>query len=307
MTPEKRILVTGSNGLVGTKVVDKLRDRPAVQLIASSRGIDRNEDPQGYVYEDLDVTDFDALKRVFEQHRPTDVIHTAAMTQVDDCELKPDLCEALNVLSVKHLCGLCAEYGSQLVHVSTDFIFDGENGPYAENATPNPLSVYGHSKLRAEQLVLASGIRAGIARTVLVYGTTPSLSRSNIVLWVKSSLDQGKQVNVVQDQFRSPTLAEDLAEGLLQMVFRGATGIWHLSGPEVLSVYDIALSVARFWKLDESLINPIDSATLNQPARRPPRTGFIILKAQTELGYQPHSLMKGLAVVDRQLRQTGLG
>lgn len=303
MTPLHTILLTGSNGLLGQKLLQKLRNRPAVKLIATSKGENRFPEADGYIYESLDITDFNALADIFARYQPTEVINSAAMTQVDDCEKQPELCEALNVTAVKHLCGLCKEYGARLLHVSTDFIFDGESGPYDETAAPAPLSVYGHSKWRAEQVVQSSGIPACIIRTVLVYGVVAGQSRSNIVLWVKKSLEAGKSISVVDDQVRSPTLAEDLADGILAALFRNRTGIYHISGSEILTVYEIALRVAQFWKLDTSLVSRTDSSTLSQLAKRPPRTGFIILKAQTELDYQPHSLEGGLALVDRQLRE----
>jgi dTDP-4-dehydrorhamnose reductase len=241
------------------------------------------------------------LQAVFERFRPTVVLNSAAMTQVDLCETERERCKEINVKAVHYLCGLCKEYDARLVQVSTDFIFDGQEGPYKETDTPNPLSVYGHSKLEAEKVIANSGIPAAIVRTVLVYGTAHNLSRSNIVLWVKSSLEAGKVINVVDDQFRSPTLAEDLADGILAIVFRNKTGIFHISGGEILSVYDLALRVAKYFELDTSLVQRAKSDSLTQAAPRPPKTGFIILKAQTELDYQPLDLETGLSIVARQL------
>jgi len=297
----KTILITGANGLLGQKLVDKLSNRAAIQLVATARGSNRNPNTEGYAYEELDITDETRMRELFEVYQPTELINCAALTHVDKCELDPDLCEELNVKAVELMCQVCRDFGTRIIHISTDFIFDGEDGPYAEKDKPNPLSVYGRSKLRGEEIVLGAGIPFAIARTMLVYGVVADMSRSNIVLWAKKALSDGQSINVVNDQFRSPTLAEDLAEGVILIAMKEKTGIYHLSGPETLSVVEMVRQVAAHWDLDASLITEIDSATLAQPAKRPPRTGFVILKAQTELGYRPRNFRDGLQVIERQL------
>ncbi len=295
------VIVTGSNGLLGQKLLDKLRDRRALRLVACARGENRYPHKDGYIYERVDLTDFDALSQLFDKYEPDVLINCAAMTQVDACEQDTEQCEAVNVKAVHSIAGLCKQHDTQLIHLSTDFIFDGEDGPYAEDATPAPLSVYGHSKLKAEKIIEKSGARAAIVRTVLVFGVVADMSRSNIVLWAKGSLEQGKPIAVVDDQFRSPTLAEDLADGVIAIMFRGKTGVYHISGPEIMSVYDIAVRVADHFKLDRSLISRTDSASLGQAAKRPPKTGFIILKAQTELDYNPCDFESALQIVAKQI------
>lgn len=297
----KTILVTGSNGLLGQKLIDRLSGRDALNLVATSRGHNRNPNQTGYVYESMDVTDIDSIRAVFRQYEPTECIHTAAMTHVDRCEEDPEGCHALNITAVENLVQVCREMGTRIIHVSTDFIFDGEDGPYQEKDVPNPLSLYGRTKLQGEQLVVESGIPFAIARTMLVYGVVADMSRSNIVLWARKALEEGQDIRVVHDQFRSPTLAEDLAEGIILIAMKEKSGIYHISGPETMSILELVQEVADFWGYSPDLITAIDSATLNQRAKRPPRTGFIILKAQTELGYRPHSLREGLAMVEKQL------
>ncbi len=298
-----RILLTGSNGLLGQKITNIVAGRSNVDLLATSRGINRHPERGGYEYEEVDLLDFDRLLEVFKAFKPTTLIHTAAMTEVDLCEKRHEACDLINVEAVRNLAELCDAHGSHMVHLSTDFVFDGEKGPYKESDPTNPLSYYGKSKLKAEQIVSQMKGPWAILRTMLLYGVTPSMSRSNIVLWVKKSLEAGKPIKVVDDQFRCPTLAEDLASATLAAAMRKARGIYHISGPEMMSILEIAEMVAEHWKLDASLISRTDSQSLNQAAKRPPRTGFILLKAQTELDYQPHSLVQGLAMVDQQLRE----
>lgn len=298
---EKTILVTGSNGLLGQKLVDKLANRSAVQLVATSRGPNRNPKTDGYAYESLDIMDEARMRELFEVYQPTELINCAAMTHVDKCEQDKEGCWNLNVKAVEIMVRVCRDFGTKIIHISTDFIFDGEAGPYKEKDEPNPLSYYGRSKLEGERIVRESGLPFAIGRTMLVYGVVADMSRSNIVLWAKGALAKGQEINVVNDQFRSPTLAEDLAEGVIQLAMRERVGIYHLSGPEVLSIVEMVRQVAEHWGLDKELIKEISSETLGQAAKRPPKTGFVILKAQTELSYKPRSFRDGLSVVERQL------
>ena len=301
-----RILLTGSNGLLGQKIIPLLVERSQLKLLATSRGVNRHPLQQGYEYVAADLSEAGACQRLFEIFEPTVVIHTAAMTQVDLCEDDHAACDAANVGVVQTLTDLCQRHGTRLIHISTDFVFDGTAGPYRETDQPNPVNYYGQSKLLAEQYIQKSGIDHAILRTMLLYGITPAMSRSNIVLWVKKSLSEGKAIQVVQDQVRCPTLVEDLATATVSALMKQASGLYHISGAEVMNMYEMAQSVADFWKLDKSLITPTNSQSLNQRAARPPITGFILLKAQTELVYQPHSLKQGLALVDRQMREMNL-
>ncbi|MEM6766004.1 MAG: NAD(P)-dependent oxidoreductase [Bacteroidota bacterium] len=300
---QKRILLTGSNGLLGQKITNLLTGRVGIDLLAASRGVNRNPNREGYKYKDADLTDKQIWKDIFETFRPTEVIHTAAITQVDTCEDEQEMCELINHHAVAYLCELCVEYRARLIHISTDFVFDGEHGPYREEDSPNPVNFYGMSKWKAEQAIQASEVSAVILRTILLYGITHAMSRSNIVLWVKKSLEEGKSINVVHDQFRSPTLVEDLAWASVAAAMKEVEGIFHISGPEYMPIIEVARNVARYWNLNEELISEIDSSDLGQKAKRPPRTGFILLKAQTELGYKPHTLQQGLAVLDKQIKE----
>ncbi len=302
----KKIIITGSNGLLGQKLVYALKERKDVQLIATSVGANRMLDKNGYIYESLDITSNAEVNAIVKKYSPDVIINTAAMTNVDACESKREECWALNVTAVQHLVDVIEQEQAKkihLIHLSTDFIFDGDKGSeYVETDKPNPQSYYAKSKNESEKIVQNSKIKWAIARTIIVYGIVDNMSRSNIVLWGKDALSKGQKINVVDDQFRAPTLAEDLATGCILIADKGATGIYHLSGPETMSVLELVYRVADFWKLDKSLVTPTKSATLNQAARRPPYTGFIIEKAKRELGYKPHSFEEGLAILDKQLK-----
>jgi dTDP-4-dehydrorhamnose reductase len=295
-----KILVTGSNGLLGQKLTDRLQKDPSVNLIATARTDFVLTIRRGQFHK-LDITDENAVNEVVSHTKPDVIINTAAMTQVDQCELDQEGCWKNNVTAVDNLTKACAKNNVHFVHVSTDFIFDGTRELLDETAAPGPVNFYGKSKAAAERLVMDSGLSWCLIRTVLVFGITQDMSRSNIVLWVKRSLEQGKTIQVVGDQWRTPTLAEDLAEGCYRAALKKAQGIYHISGNEFMSVYEIAMRTADFFQLDKSLIKETNTATFVQPALRPLKTGFIIEKARKDLGYEPHSFEAALGVVASQL------
>lgn len=308
----QKILITGSNGLLGQKLVYKLKDKANVSCIATARGENRLVNKNGYTYAELDITNYDNVAKVFKEFMPDVVINTAAMTNVDACETDRDGAKLLNVTAVQNQVSVLEElmkqnqgYKPHFIHLSTDFIFDGTHGPLDENEKPNPLSYYAETKLEAEQIVQASSLFWSIARTVLVYGIVDNMSRSNIVLWVKQSLEQGKTINVVDDQFRTPTLAEDLADGCILIAEKKAQGIYNISGKDFLNILEIAHLVADYYQLDKSLIKASKSADIKQPAKRPPITGFIIEKAKKDLGYNPHSFVEGIRFLEEQLKNMG--
>ena len=294
-------LITGSNGLLGQKLVNLLQEKNENYWLATARGGNRISNLAKEHFATMDISDKQSIQEVFESYKPSVLIHTAAMTQVDDCEAQQEACWLQNVKAVEYLVEACSKYQTFFVHLSTDFIFDGKDGPYSEEAEANPISFYGESKWEAEKILQASNIDWAIARTVLLYGIVEDMSRSNIILWVKKSLEEGKTIKVVDDQWRTPTLAEDLAMGTYLIAKQKAKGIFNISGKDLLTPYQMALATADFFGLDKSLIQRADSSTFSQPAKRPPKTGFLIDKARKILGYEPHSFLEGLALLQKQL------
>ncbi len=294
-----KILVTGAGGLLGQKLSFLLQHDKNIMPILTARK--KIAFPFASDLQMLDITDADAVEDVFQKFRPDVVVNTAAMTMVDHCEEHREACWKVNVSAVANIIASAEKINSHIIHVSTDFVFDGSFGPLDESAEPNPVNFYGQSKLAAEALVQKSKTDWAIIRTVLVYGITADMSRSNIVLWVKQSLEQGKRIKVVNDQWRTPTLAEDLAMGCYLAAIKEAKGIYHISGKDYISPYELALKTSDFFGLDSSLISPTDSTTFTQPAQRPAKTGFVIDKARKDLGYEPHTFHEGLQVVASQL------
>ncbi len=298
-----KILITGSNGLLGQKLIKLLAGKEGVELLATSMGANRVSSREGYSYQSLDITNEQDINNVVGGFKPNAIINTAAMTNVDACEEDKELCWDLNVNAVKYLINAAQQNDSHLIHLSTDFVFDGENGPYTEDDYPKPLSYYGKSKYEAEELLQDSKVKWSIVRTIIVYGVAEEMSRSNIVLWAKEALEKGKPLTIVDDQYRSPTLAEDLAMGCWLITQKEAKGIYYISGKDIMSIIELVNRVADFYDLDNSIIKPIKSLSLNQLAKRPPKTGFILEKAYKELDYKPCTFEEGLAILDHQLNQ----
>ena len=300
----KKILVTGSNGLLGQKLVHLILDHSNHILLATSKGENRLKSRSDFDYRSLDITDKNRVDSIVSEFKPDVLINSAAMTNVDACESFQEDCIALNVDGVKNLVAACENHNTHLIHVSTDFVFDGKAGPYSENDQPNPLSFYGQSKYDSELIVSNSSLsKWSIARTIIIYGIVENMSKSNVVLWAKSALESGSELKIVDDQFRSPTYADDLAKGCLLIAEKEKNGIYHLSGKESMSILELVYRVADFYGLDKSTISPVKSESLNQAAKRPPITGFVLEKANKELGYYPLSFNDGLKLLTKEIEE----
>jgi len=289
-----KILITGSNGLLGQNLISLfLHDTKNYEVFGFSRGENRSG-RSDFEYHDVDLTHKGLLKEKVKQIQPDFIINTAAMTNVDACENNREGCYDLNVNVVQYLIDICSSINAHLIHLSTDFIFDGEKGNYSEEDTPNPLSYYGETKLYSEQILQKSTINYTILRTILVYGLVNDMSRSNIVLWVKESLEKKNEITIVDDQFRSPTYVEDLALACKISIDKKATGVFNISSNQLLSVFEIAQEIATTFNLDKKLIKPISTSTLNQTAPRPAITGFDLSKTNQELEFYPKSFKEDL-------------
>lgn len=288
------VLITGANGFLGHYLVKKLLQEN-YSVIATGKGENRlpftvNEK---FRYVSLDFTDPYAVHDVFGQYQPGVVIHAGAMGKPDECEEQQWQAYLVNVEGTVTLLMNAAERQSFFVYVSTDFVFDGAKGSYREEDKTCPVNYYGKTKQEAEEAVMEYEGDWAIVRTVLVYGQ-PLSGRSNILTIVKDKLEQKQSYNVVDDQFRTPTYVEDLAEGITRIVNQKAKGIFHLSGEDMLTPYQMALLTADHLGLDKTLIRRVTAADFSQPAKRPANTSFDIEKAKRVLGYAPVSFKEGL-------------
>ncbi|MCK4223904.1 MAG: dTDP-4-dehydrorhamnose reductase [candidate division Zixibacteria bacterium] len=272
-----RVLITGANGLLGQKLC---RD-----FSSSHKVIATDLHPQNFVsfpnfsYEKLDLTD----RRAFEFHvrfyNPKVVINAAAYTDVDGCEINKDQAWAVNVGGVKNLVKVCQEHKIRLIHLSTDYIFEGEKGPYSEDDPPHPVSFYGETKLEGENVIRQSGVDFLIVRTNVLYGFGKKVKK-NFLLWLIEKLSAGEKIKIVIDQFNNPTLADNLSLCVLEMVRKNLSGVFHIGGAEYLSRYDFALKVAGSFNFNKAGISPTKTESLKQKAKRPFRGGLKTEKAQ---------------------------
>jgi len=292
-----KILITGSNGLLGQKIV-KLCLKRGVDFLATSAGENRNQDCPSQFYQSMNITEVENIHKIFQSFRPTHIIHTAALTNVDYCELNPEECQEVNVRATRKLWEEAKKINAHFQLVSTDFIFDGLTGNYKETDKPSAVSIYGQSKVDAESILIESeNSNWSISRTIIVYGTANNLSRTNIVLWSIDALTKGSPMKIINDQFRMPTWAEDLAWGCLEICNRDKKGIFHLCGPELMAVNEIVFRIAKHLGKSTDNVEIISSETLSQPAKRPPRTGFDLTKSRTELDYNPKTLEETIEIL----------
>ncbi len=298
-----KILLTGANGLIGQKILHCITGEENVQVIATSKIASRIDLHQNFVFETLDITDKKTGEKIFEKYEPNIIINCAAMTQADECENDRKKCREVNIAGVRKLLELAADNKSFFLQLSTDFVFNGKNGPYKEEDPPDPVSYYGNTKWEAEKLIRNSGLSYAIVRTILVYGFLKSASRKNLVTWVLESLKNGQKIKVVSDQIRTPALAEDVASGCISILKNRHEGIFHIGGKDTMSPYDMAIQTANFFNLDVSLIERVSTSFFPQPAKRPLITGLCIDKAKKELNYKPHSFQEGLMIIKSQLEK----
>ncbi len=297
----KRVLITGSNGLLGQKLAEIFSRSNNYSLLLTSKQEHSVFDEEALPYRRLDATLKREVQRVSEEFEPDIIINAAAVTNVDLCETERELAWTVNVGSIENLIYAAKLTGARLVQISTDYVFDGRRGPYHELDRPNPLSYYGRTKLASENIIRASGIPSTLIRTMILYGAGFNV-KANFALWVLRNLGEDKPVRVVDDQIGNPTLADDLAYAILKGIELGRSGLYHISGPDLISRYDFAVAIAKAFNFNKKLITPVKTAAFRQPAPRPLRSGFITLKAEVDLGIRLSNIEQGLVALQNQLK-----
>ena len=267
-----------------------------LQLI-SSRPLEYDHDR--VKMEVVNVRDKNELKQSIMSVMPSTIINLAAMTNVDRCETERQLAWDLNVTLVENLSRISRVLDAKMVHVSTDYVFDGTKGPYTETSVPNPINYYGKSKLAGENTCVAGNSNTLIIRTNVIYG--PPRERPDFVRWVLDALDSATPIRVVDDQIGNPTYVDDLAEVIMRLGMSRRTGIYHVGGTDFLSRFDFALKIAEFFKLDPGVIRRVTTAELAQTAKRPLKLGLISLKAETDLRMKMRGIESGLTSIRQYL------
>ena len=294
--PFKRILITGANGLLGQALVERLAANVYCDVLAT--GLDpapRQAAGVSFGYARLDICDAQDARRVIEDFAPHWVINCAALTQVDQCQKDRELCWRINVEGVDSLARICRTFGAQLLQISTDFVFEGTQDMYSESDRPKPLSFYGRSKLAGENAAREAGVdQWAVVRTSVVYGTAVGRPGADFVEWVLGRLVADEPINVFTDQWRTPTYSYDLAAGIEGLIHKGVSGVYNLTGRDYVTMFSFAQTIAEVFEFDTGLVLPASGSTLVQLAPRPKRSGLVILKAETEIGYRPMGLRDAL-------------
>ncbi|MHA7631845.1 SDR family oxidoreductase [Corallococcus sp. M7] len=286
-----RFLVTGANGLVGSRVCAQLTER-GHEVVGLGRGPRRTGGTHGYV--EVDLTREQDVAAAIAQARPEAIIHPASMTEVDACEKDPDAAYAANVHATAAVARAAKAAGAHLVHVSTDYVFDGDAGPYSEDALPNPRGVYALTKHMAEQAARVFVPGCAIARTAVVYGW-PAAGRPNFGAWLVGALEKGQPVKLFEDQVVSPSFADSVAAMLVELGERRLGGVWNTCGGTVIDRVGFGKALCEVFGFDASLITPTRMADLKLASPRPLRSGLKTDKVRTELKAQPLELAESLA------------
>jgi len=294
----KLVLVTGCNGLLGQKLVHELHTRFKLA------GCDLHESPpfidnETFDYYQTDISKRKDLDELVQSIKPDWIVNTAAYTDVDRAEIERERCWRANVIAVENLIYSAKKNKAQLIQISTDYVFDGRAGPYREEDRPNALGFYAKSKLAAENAIIGSGLRYAIIRTMILYGVGVNV-RPNFVTWLVDALRNRQPVTIVDDQIGNPTLADDLARAIARVIQKNVHGVFHICGSEIIDRYHFALEVADIFDLDKSLIVPAKTSDLQQKAPRPLKSGFILDKAETELGIEMMDVKSALEEFKKQ-------
>jgi dTDP-4-dehydrorhamnose reductase len=286
-----KIMILGANGFTGRRILKRLSSKH--QVLACSLHPDILPE-EGYDFHILDMQNVDATDALLNNFRPDVIINASAMSVVDYCEQHPEEAYALNVTAVKHLAEYSLSNSCRLIHLSTDFVFDGTaTEAYTETDTTNPINYYGKTKQWSEEVIEQACTNYAIARIEVVYGKPFTGQHGNIVHLVKTRLQNGQSIRVVSDQFRSPTWVEDIARAIESLLSDKYQGIYHICGGETMSVADIAYRVAKHFGLDTSLIQPVTTEEMNEATPRPLFSPMNTEKAFKEFGYQPSRLEEG--------------
>ena len=224
---------------------------------------------------------------------PDWVIHTAALTDVDRCETEPALAREVNLVTVVNLVAACRKVSAGLVQMSTDYVFDGRDGPYSEEDVPRPLSHYGRLKLESEQRVLENLSQAFVLRTLWLYGHAPGVRR-NLVTWPLEAFAADRELHIVDDQWGNPTAVDDAARALIDLCRGNGSGLFHMGGADFMTRFELVGRLAQVFGFREARIKAVRTAAKGQAAPRPPRSGLKSDKLTEKLGRPTAGFVEGL-------------
>jgi dTDP-4-dehydrorhamnose reductase len=292
-----KLLVTGASGLLGHKVaLLALKKGHEVYSMYKEHPINLGTPIQ------LNLTNQNEISKVINKLKPEAIIHTAAYTNVDGCEINKDLAWKVNAEATKHIAIASANINAHLTYVSTDYVFDGEKGLYTEEDKTNPINYYGYTKLKGEEFIQKHNREWCITRASVIYGWTQT-QKLNFATWLINNLKQQKQVKILTDQYVSPTLNTNLAEMLLEITERKITGILHTAGATRVSRHGFALQLAQVFNLNTNLIKPAKMNEISWKAKRPKDSSLDVSKANTLFSVKPLKLNQALGKMKRKIKE----
>jgi dTDP-4-dehydrorhamnose reductase len=291
-----KLLITGASGLFGSK----LAELATARQYAVCSGYNRDNPAHGTSFQ-FDVSDKSRVEKVFKKVNPEFVVHAAALTDVDKCEMNKELAWKINVEGTRNIVETVKATRAFLVYISTDYVFNGETGRYKETDNTDPINYYGYTKFRAEELVNNTIDERCVARASVIYGSTPAAGKVNFALWVLKKLRRNEPTKIVVDQWNSPTLNTNMAEMTLEIIERKLTGIFHLSGATRISRYDFAKQIAETFNLDSNLLSSTTSSEFSWAAKRPKDSSLDTSKAQKILKNSPLQINQALERMRQEL------
>jgi len=286
----ERLFITGGSGLLGSKFATITSDYEIITTY--------NTNPRDDAVK-LDITSEEDVLSKIESLNPDLLIHSAALTNVDYCEDHQEEADKINAQGTLNLVKACEKVGAKLIYISTDFVFDGKKGMYREDDETNPLSYYAKSKLKGEEYIQNSDIEYAISRVSVLYGWHTNF---NFVTWVINELKDGKEINIVTDEYNSPTFADNARDAILNIYSKGKEGIYHIAGDERINRFDFAVNIARVFELDETLLNPILSEELIRSAPRPMDSSLSVEKARNDLDIKLLNTTDGLKEMKKVMK-----
>ena len=265
MKQSRRLLVTGGNGFVAGSILARAGDDWEIHGVSRGAPLSKGR----FCWHQVDGLDTDHWADLFRRVRPTAVIHTAALADIDFCEANPEMATAVNLGLTATLAGMCGQERIKLVFCSTDTVFDGERAPYQESDSPEPLNHYGRTKVEAERRVLALGDLGVIARLSLVMGLPVLGAGNSFVARLLDALAAGRDVAVPEREVRTPVDVLTLGRALIELAGSEHSGVFHLSGTERLNRLELSRRIAAAFGFRPDLVVPVDPAKMAGRAPRP--------------------------------------
>jgi dTDP-4-dehydrorhamnose reductase len=294
------VLIAGCHGELGSALVRRVSGK--YNVIGLGRDEEKLISNVDYEYVKLDVLQRKDLKDVFKTYRPHFVINAIAMINVDNCEKEKEKCWKTNVESVQNIIYACKSIEANFIHISTDYIFNGKNGPYHEEDRPDPINYYGKSKLASENLVISSGLKYSIIRTSMLYSFNYVKKKQNFIIKMWEQLSNGNKMKVIMDEVRTPTLTENLADSIWKMINLERNGIFHIAGKDIIDRYAYALEFANYFGFDKNLIETVKAEDLENRVPRPKNCGLLVEKAEKELYLNLIGIKKGFELFKEQMK-----